>query len=249
VLEITPDDLDAKVGLAYLEVYRNGNPAAGRNILAGPDSRGIAALARWDLAMLERDYAGAEKILGDIPDGKFSYEQKCAKTFFQGQTALAHGDVASAQRYFAAAVPVMEGWMRDDPDDPERHALLGLVYAYMQRKEGAIREGRRAVEMEPESQDPFHGADTAAYLALIYALVGDQEQAITLIEHLLSVPGLASAPPGPETMTLANLRLRWEWDSLRSNPRFQKILGAPEPKTILAKAPIKFERVRLSGNE
>jgi hypothetical protein len=35
------------------------------------------------------------------------------------------------------------------------------------------------------------------------------------------------------TITLADLRLRWEWDSLRSNPRFQKILAAPEPKTDL----------------
>ena len=34
-------------------------------------------------------------------------------------------------------------------------------------------------------------------------------------------------------ITLADLRLRWEWDSLRSNPRFQKILAGPEPKTIL----------------
>ena len=40
-------------------------------------------------------------------------------------------------------------------------------------------------------------------------------------------------PPGPENMTLADLRLRWEWDSLRSNPRFQKILAGPEPKTNL----------------
>ena len=34
-------------------------------------------------------------------------------------------------------------------------------------------------------------------------------------------------------ITLADLRLRWEWDSLRSNPRFQKILAGPEPKTNL----------------
>ena len=32
-LEIAPDSLSAKVGLAYLEVFRNSNPAAGRKIL------------------------------------------------------------------------------------------------------------------------------------------------------------------------------------------------------------------------
>ena len=125
--------------------------------------------------------------------------------------------------------------MRDDPDDPDRHAELGLLYAYMQRKEDAIRESRRAVELEPESQNAFHGALWAANLALVYALVGEQDQAITLIERLLSTPGPVSWPDYPRNITLAELRLRWEWDSLRSNPRFQKILAGPEPKTILTR--------------
>ena len=122
--------------------------------------------------------------------------------------------------------------MRDDPDDPERHAELGLLYAYMHRKEDAIRESRRAVELEPESQDAFHGAIAAGNLALVYALVGEQDQAITLIERLLSTPGPIQWLDHPQNITLAELRLRWEWDSLRSNPRFQKILAGPEPKTI-----------------
>ncbi len=231
-LELEPDDVFPKVYLAYLEVYRNGNPAAGRTFLAGPDSRSLIALARRDLAMLERDYVAAEKILSDMPDGEFFYDEEFPRTFFQGQTALARGDIESAQRYFSAAASIMEGWTRDDPDEPERHARLGLLYAYMQRKEDAIREARRAVELEPESGDAFHGAEHAAYLALVYALTGEQDQAITLIEHLLSVPGLASVPPNPFSMTLSDLRLRWEWDALRSNPRFQRILAGPEPKVI-----------------
>ena len=102
----------------------------------------------------------------------------------------------------------------------------------MQRKEDAIRESRRAVELEPESQNAFHGALWAANLALVYALVGEPDQAITLIERLLSTPGAVQWPDNPYNITLAELRLRWEWDSLRSNPRFQKILAGPEPKTI-----------------
>ena len=130
-------------------------------------------------------------------------------------------------------MPDLEKRVRDDPDVAAAHARLGLLYAYMQRKEDAIREGRRAVELEPESQDAFHGALYAANLALVYALVGEQDQAITLIERLLSTPG---AVHGPGFSGVASrwpsLRLRWEWDSLRSNPRFQKILAGPEPKTI-----------------
>ena len=72
----------------------------------------------------------------------------------------------------------------------------------------------------------------AANLALVYALVGEPDQAITLIERLLSTPGPVGWPDFPRNITLAELRLRWEWDSLRSDPRFQKILAGPEPKTV-----------------
>ena len=235
-LEIAPDSILAKMGLAYLEVFQNGNPAAGKKILqgipAGLDSEGNVALARWDLAMLDRDYATAEKTLNDFPS-QYSGVRSSKKTFYLGRTALARGDIASAQRYFAAATPVFESWGRDDSNEPERHARLGLLYAYMHRNGDAIREGCRAVELEPESEDAFHGAEKAANLALVYALVGESDQAITLIERLVSTPGAFSWPDYPQNITLADLRLRWEWDSLRSNPRFQKILAAPEPKTIL----------------
>lgn len=234
-LEITPDRLDSKIGLAYLEVVQNNNPAAGRRILenvpARLDSDGEVAGARWGMAMLERDYAAAEKILSDLPVEKFQ-ARDAPKTYYEGRTALARGDKESAQRYFAATIPAYEGWVRDDPADSNHHAELGLLYAYMHRKEDAIRESRRAVELEPESQDAFHGAFTAGNLALVYALVGEQDQAITLIERLLSTPGPIQWLDNPQNITLAELRLRWEWDSLRSNPRFQKLLAAPEPKTV-----------------
>jgi tetratricopeptide (TPR) repeat protein len=234
-LEIKPDYVAARIGLARLEVFRNANPAAGRRILenipARLDSDGEVALTRWDMAMLERDYAAAEKILSDLPVEKFQ-ARDISKTYYEGRTALARGDKESAQRYFAAATPEIEKRVRDDPDVAERHAQLGLLYAYMQRKEDAIRESRRAVELEPENENAFHGPLYAANLALVYALVGEPDQAITLIERLLSTPGPVQWPDFPSNITLADLRLRWEWDSLRSDPRFQKLLAAPEPKTV-----------------
>jgi serine/threonine protein kinase/tetratricopeptide (TPR) repeat protein len=235
-LEFIPDDPDPKIGLAYLEVIQNNNPAGGRHILQSIppsiDPDGSVAEARWDLAMLERDYISAERILADYRAEKLLDDPK---TFYQGRTALARGDIGSAQRNFAAARPAFEDRVRENPDDAERHAQLGLLYAYMGRNEDAMRESRRAVEIEPESQNGFHGALWAGNLALVYALVGEQDQAITLIERLLSTPGPVSWPTTPRSITLAELRLRWEWDSLRSNPRFQKILAAPEPKTNLTK--------------
>jgi TolB-like protein/Flp pilus assembly protein TadD len=234
-LEIAPDFVRPKVGLAYLEVFRNSNPAAGRKILQNvpeiASPYGSVTLGRLDLAMLERDYTAAEKVLTDCPKD-FPDPGDAPKPFYQGLIAFARGDIESAQRYFAAARPISEERVRDDPDVAQRHAQLGLLYAYMQMKEDAIRESCRAVELEPESQDAFHGALCAANLALVYALVGEPDQAITLIERLLSTAGAVSYPDYPSSITLAELRLRREWDPLRSDPRFQKILAVPEPKTI-----------------
>jgi hypothetical protein len=61
-------------------------------------------------------------------------------------------------------------------------------------------------------------------LALVYALTGETEEAVTHVERLLTTPA-------PDEITLTQLR-SWRWDSLRSNPRFQKILASPEPKTV-----------------
>ncbi|MEY2494548.1 MAG: hypothetical protein QOJ45_1040 [Verrucomicrobiota bacterium] len=235
-LTIKPDFALPKIGLAYLEVFRNGDPAAGRklleNISASADTDGMVAVARWDLAMLERDYAAAEKILTESPLENFSPAGDGPKTYYQGRIARARGDMESAQRYFAAVIPETEKRVRDNPDLAARHAELGRLYAYMQRKEDAIRESRRAVELEPESQNAFHGATHAANLALVYALTGESDQAITLIERLLSTPGPVECSDYPNNITLAELRLRWEWDPLRSNPRFQKIIEGPEPQTV-----------------
>src|SRR5947207_919697 len=155
-LAIKPDFALPKIGLAYLEVFRDGDPAAARKILenipAGVEAYGMVTVSRWDLAMLERDYVTAEKILADSPLENFSPIGDALKTYYQGRLALARGDTESAQHYFAAATPDAEKRVRDNPDAAERHAVLGLFYAYMQRKDDAIRESRQAIELEPESR-------------------------------------------------------------------------------------------------
>ena len=104
----------------------------------------------------------------------------------------------------------------------------------MGRKEDAIREGRHGVELCPESTDALNGALRASDLALIYALTGEIDQAITLIERLLRTPSATSSITFfyDGGITQAELRLRWQWDKLRKDARFQKILAQPEPKTI-----------------
>ncbi len=231
-LEIAPDSAEDRMGLAYLEIFRNSNPASAGDILrkvsADPDGR--VSEARWDLAMLARDFDAAAKILRDFPSDAFPNPEEMPKSFFEGRIARARGDLIAAHRLIGAAAPEIEEYTRDHPE-PQNHANLALLYAYLGRIEDAVREANLAIEMEPESQNAFHGAGRAGTLAVVYALTGETDQAITLIQRLLSAPGCVGFPNFPQNITLADLRLRWEWDGLRSDPRFQKILAGPEPKT------------------
>ena len=118
--------------------------------------------------------------------------------------------------------------MREAQASAERHANLGWLYAFMGRKEDAIREGRRAVELKPESKDAYDGAIMNCYLALIYARLGEKELAFPLIEHLLKTPGAVDSVD--YSITINDLKYRWEWDPIRKDPRLNQILAlVPKP--------------------
>ena len=134
-------------------------------------------------------------------------------------------DKAKAQKSFEPARPVFEKAVEEAPASAERHANLGWLYAFMGRKDDAIREGRRAVELKPESKDAVDGAIMNCYLALIYARVGENDLAIPLIERLLKTPGAVDSVD--YSITINDLKYRWEWDPIRNDPRFQKLLKQP----------------------
>ena len=123
-----------------------------KTFLPEVDPYGMVTLARWDLAMLERDYATAEKILTDSPLEDFPRPETPRKHF----TWAASPSLAATSNRPSAILPRRGQISKSGcatTRHAERHAQLGLLYAYMQRKEDAIREGRRAVELEPESQE------------------------------------------------------------------------------------------------
>jgi len=74
-LEIKPEFVEAKIPLALLQVYRDENIVAGREILsqipAGIDPDGEVSEARWNLCMLQRDFTAADEVADKIPQDRF----------------------------------------------------------------------------------------------------------------------------------------------------------------------------------
>jgi TolB-like protein/Flp pilus assembly protein TadD len=183
----------------------------------------------YEVAMLERDYSAADRYLKEIPAAEFG-DWTHPKRMQEALLAVASGaDPEVVERALVAARQESEKLLAASPNDYKLYGNLGLIDAFRGRKEEAIREGRRWAELENYSI--LEKNDAAAALALIYARTGEPEEAIKLIERLLTGPANLSQL-WVFSMTQSDLKWRWVWDSLRSNPRFQKILAGPEPKTV-----------------
>jgi len=234
---IPPIFAPLKVERALVHVWQNGNVRPLQEALAAiasfPDAEGNLTWERWDAAMLARDFTAAEAALDAFRFDTLPsvLAAPIPKSYLDGCIHLAQGDREHAQTLFEAARPSMEAEVLGLPDDAMRHARLGVLYAYMGRKADALREGERATQLMPVSADALDGHEWLCHLALIHAWVGDNNEAISMVESLLRQPGCVS-PLNEAVLTLSDLRLRWQWDPLRRNPRFQKILAGPEPATV-----------------
>ena len=228
---MAPASIIAKIQNGYVEFWWRGDTGLLKSLLnqvpLDVDPDGSVTSVRWDVAMLDRDYAAARRAIDASSAKELSYtgESSTPRTFFEGCIALAQGDVPSAQKYFQDAQPVFEDAVKEAPSSAIRHANLGWFYAFMGRKDDAIREGRRAVELKPESKDAVDGVIVNCYLALIYARVGEKDLAFPLLARLLKTPGAVDSVD--YSITINDLKHRWEWDPIRSDPRFQKLLEQP----------------------
>ncbi len=100
------------------------------------------------------------------------------------------------------------------PSEALYYSYLGVAYAGLGQGDLAIENGERAVALLPVSKDALWGRALLENLAWIYAKVGEEEQAIEKLDHLLSIPGI---------LTAEWLKVDPAWNNLRSHPRFQRL--------------------------
>jgi TolB-like protein/Flp pilus assembly protein TadD len=143
------------------------------------------------------------------------------RAWYEGLIARGRGEEDAAGRAFRAAQRTVEADLANAPDDPKLVAMLGLVHAMKGRHEEAIAAGRRAVELLPISRDAYDGPLIAAKLAVIYAQAGENDRAIELMTALVAIPN------GP---TPGTLRIEREWDPLRGDPRFDRLMEPTRPR-------------------
>ena len=195
-----------------IESFLQQNPASGTRL----------APVRIFLASAERDAGTVERALTDLGDGTYGPDAiQFSRAFGEGQLARWKGDAAAADASFTTARLSQQRIVDAQPDYGPALCVLGLIDAGLGRKEDALREGRRAVELTPPSKDSINGPLIMGFFAVTCAWVGEKDLAIEQLTQTIQLPG---------RLSYGQSRLSPNWDPLRGDPRFEKIVASLAPK-------------------
>jgi serine/threonine protein kinase/Tfp pilus assembly protein PilF len=230
VLAIVPDDAATQAERAVVELNSRADTGPLRQAIdliqaTNPGAMSKIADARLICALTARDGNAANNALNTFGENKphlTTDNVPLTRLFIEGVIARMTNDETKARSTFTAARAEQEKTVQAQPNFAPALCVLGLIDAGLGRKEEALREGRRAVELLPVEKDAINGPAMIKYLAMIAAWVGENDLAC---EKLAAVVRLPNAP------SYGQLKLLPFWDPLRSDPRFQKIVASVAPKS------------------
>ena len=220
LLDIVPNDPDAVASEA--KIYQaEGNLEQAGKLLAGVNAQTPslnAFLAKMNQLFLERHFDEAIRLIHSrlTESRDLSYIERFLSPFFLALAQEYAGDIAGARATAQQMLGPLETLCKKDPDNPNFVSVLSLIHAVLGQKDAAIKEAERAITLLPSGKDAVDGPRQAENLASVEALVGDKNRAIPRLQRLLEIPYT-------NFLTPALLRLDPKWDSLRGDPRFQKL--------------------------
>lgn len=227
-LTVKPGDLDTKVARALLELDWKADTRPLHQLVDSirvVELNAIPSVAdAWLVcALAERDAVAAKTALNASGENPLSDDViQFNRPFAEGVIAGMTKENDKAWVAFTAARAAQEKTVQAQPNYGPPLCVLGLIDAALGRKEDALREGRRAVELLSVEKDAISGPRMIGYLAMIAAWVGEKD---------LACEQLAIAIRPPTGLTYGELKLLPFWDPLRGDPRFEKIVASLAPKS------------------
>jgi serine/threonine protein kinase/Tfp pilus assembly protein PilF len=234
-LTIALNDVGVKAVRAFVEVDWKADTRPLHQVIDEIRATNPAAMRKiahlWLLCALdERDVAAAKDAL--LVSGEFPLQRDAlnfTRPFVEGVIARMTKDEHKAQLAFSAARAKQEKIVQAQPDYGPGWCVLGVIDAALRRKEEALSEGRRAVELLPMEKDSVNGIQMIKYLAIIAAWVGEKDLACEQLATAVRYP-----TSGLE-LSYGELKLMPWWDPLRGDPRFEKIVASLAPKEMVSK--------------
>ena len=224
-LEVEPKGLGLWEVKARLAIAEKGDLTVAEKALATINSLPInsseqkteIAIARSNILVVLRNYRDLLQVADSLPDNPPHNVPPDfgGKYYVIGFARQALNDSVGAKTAFLEAKDVVSAQLKRSPDDARSHAQLAKVLAQLGEKDAALLEAQRARELLPENKDAFGGPEITAAAAQVHAILGNNADAIKILEELLT---------RPSWITVGSLKADPIWDPLRNNPRFQALL-------------------------
>ena len=229
-LAFEPNDAVTKVQHAFVELDSKADTRPLHQMIESIRPAAIPSIANnWLVcALAERDGTAAENALTAFGEGPITFGSAenvlFNRLFVEGVIARITKNEDRARSAFIAARAEQEKIIQAQPNYGPALCVLGLIDAGLGRREEALREGRRAVEVLPVEKDQFGGNVMIKYLAMIAAWLGDKD---------LACEQLAIALRRPSDLSYGQLKLMPFWDPLRGNPQFEKLIEEAKQPVVL----------------
>ncbi len=228
LLAIEPDDADTKVWRAFVEFDWKADTRSLHHVIDEIRVKNPAALQKvsdswFYCALAERDPAAAANAIAVLGENRIGNDvAKYSPRFLEGLIArMTKDDAKATEPLLLLRAPSRKARFRPIQMMRVPYAVLGLIDAALGRKEEALREGRRAIELLPVEKDTMNGGRIVVYMAMIAAWLGDKDLACEKLDAGIRYP------TGP---SYGQLKLLPTWDPLRGDPRFEKIVASLAPK-------------------
>lgn len=228
-------------GEEFLREFKRRNPAGAKEFdseiarfkLAQGDLAEALALSRYPTdehglsaqfwaAFFAKDYPAALRIIAEAPpdlvEGEFCL--KSPESAAEARIFRAQGEEEKARGIFEKLRQSLEEHSAHTPRNEWYFANCSQFDAALGRTDEAIREAQMAVEMHPLAGDPINGPTMLVRLAKAYTAAGERDRALEQLEMLARIPS---------DISYGELRFNPEWDPLRDDVRFEKIVAALKP--------------------
>jgi len=229
-IDLAPDHPILGVLKAFVSSQKTGDNTPLRSAIAALPSAMAedADVLNWHLncALNDRDWRQATELIEKMKDGEddglFAYAgvPVPAGCYFMLIAGL-QGEKLGGTSTFADVRERLTQKVQRSSGNPRLLSQLAVVDALLGKKQDAIEEAERAVEMLPISKDAVDGPLLSINLAVVYAWTDKPD---------LAFETLGSLTKTPSGIYYGSLKFEPYWEPLRKDPRFDKLLAELAPR-------------------
>jgi serine/threonine protein kinase/tetratricopeptide (TPR) repeat protein len=221
-LELAPESVYFRLFRANAEFEWTGEVARTKKFLAeipvGKDPDGRVTAAHCTVALYERNFSEALRLLAACSSDRLpwfggGFGPMVPKGFLEGLIHFYAGNKERAYSALDSARWMLEVEAQENAGDQQAHLNVAIAYAAMGWKDAALAEIARA-KVKPDGYS----------MAALFAHAGERDAALRSLEQ---------TPPAEREHWYYDLRLGPDWDTLRGDARFERLLAASAPKAAL----------------